>query len=65
MGKKLIIRALKPLQEDGCRHYWMIESPKGGITKGACKYCGEVKEFSGYGLWTKGDISLELNISTG
>ena len=63
MGKKLKITALKPVQKDDCCHYWIIESPREGISKGACRYCGVVKEFIGYGLWTKGDASLELNIS--
>jgi hypothetical protein len=32
----------------GCAHYWVIESPKGPISRGACKYCGAVSEFSNY-----------------
>lgn len=64
MGKKLKITALKPLQKDNCRHYWIVEGPKGGISEGVCKFCGVVKRFKGYGLWTKGDTSLELNINT-
>ena len=64
MDKKLKIIDLKPLQKERCCHYWIVRSPEGGISKGACKYCAEVKEFSGYGLWTKGDTSVELNIGT-
>jgi len=32
----------------GCAHYWIIESPQGPISKGVCKYCGAVSEFSNY-----------------
>jgi hypothetical protein len=32
----------------GCSHYWVIESPEGPISKGVCKYCGAVSEFSNY-----------------
>jgi len=64
MGKQLKITALKPLQKDNCRHYWIIEGPQGGISKGECKFCGIVKEFVNSGLWTKGDTSLEINTNT-
>lgn len=32
----------------GCAHYWIIESPQGPVSKGLCKYCGAVSEFSNY-----------------
>ena len=32
----------------GCAHYWIIESPQGPVSKGVCKYCGAVSEFSNY-----------------
>ena len=31
--------------EDGCRHYWIIESANGSTSKGVCKFCGVKKEF--------------------
>jgi len=32
----------------GCAHYWIIESPQGPVSKGVCRYCGAVSEFSNY-----------------
>ena len=29
-----------------CSHHWIIETPKGPVSKGRCKLCGEEKEFS-------------------
>ena len=34
---------------DKCRHYWIIESPKGPTSRGLCKFCGAEKEF--YNSW--------------
>jgi hypothetical protein len=31
-----------------CRHYWIIESPGGPISKGVCRLCGAVSEFRNY-----------------
>lgn len=31
-----------------CTHYWVIESPHGPTSMGACKLCGAVSEFSNY-----------------
>ncbi len=28
-----------------CRHHWLIESPRGALSKGRCKVCGEEREF--------------------
>jgi hypothetical protein len=28
-----------------CRHHWLIESPHGATSWGACKLCGERREF--------------------
>jgi hypothetical protein len=63
MDNKLEISALNPLQEEKCNHYWVIGSPEDGVSHGYCKHCGVAKEFKGYGLWTKGDTSLERNIN--
>lgn len=31
--------------EVSCRHYWIIESADGPVSKGVCKFCGEKREF--------------------
>jgi hypothetical protein len=31
--------------EPRCRHYWIIESPRGATSKGVCKLCGASREF--------------------
>lgn len=28
-----------------CRHHWIIESPKGALSNGRCKICGEERQF--------------------
>ena len=37
--------AQEPDGQDECRHYWLIESPNGPISRGACKFCGAEKDF--------------------
>ena len=35
-------------KEDGasiCRHYWVIESPRGPVSTGVCRVCSERREF--------------------
>lgn len=32
----------------GCRHFWVIETPNGPVSRGVCRLCGEKKEFSNY-----------------
>ncbi|MBI2935719.1 MAG: hypothetical protein HYY31_02760 [Chloroflexi bacterium] len=32
----------------GCKHYWVIDSPTGPVSKGVCKLCGEKREFKNY-----------------
>jgi hypothetical protein len=34
-----------PVQIDGCRHHWVIETPRGALSSGRCKVCGEEREF--------------------
>ena len=48
-----------------CQHHWLIETPRGAISNGHCKRCGEEREFrnsatdhlwetesgSGYNAW--------------
>ena len=31
-----------------CAHHWFIEEPKGPMSKGVCKLCGEQQEFANY-----------------
>lgn len=28
-----------------CVHHWVLESPSGPISQGACKKCGQIREF--------------------
>ncbi len=29
-----------------CVHFWIIESPDGRTSRGICKYCGTINDFS-------------------
>jgi len=29
-----------------CKHYWIIEAPSGPVSKGVCRLCGAVRQFS-------------------
>jgi len=54
-----------PADIGACRHHWIIESPRGALSDGRCKICGEERQFrnsasdyiwdddssSGYGRW--------------
>jgi hypothetical protein len=31
--------------EPTCQHHWVIESPRGALSSGRCKVCGEIREF--------------------
>ena len=49
------------LEAPTCRHQWLIETPAGPSSKGACRLCGEQREFQNYiegSAWGY-DISLE------
>jgi len=48
MMNKLEAAPRNPAEKAKCRHYWIIESPNGPTSRGVCKYCGTVKEFSNY-----------------
>ena len=38
--------ALEETQErPGCQHYWVLEPPKGTVSKGVCRSCGERRDF--------------------
>jgi len=45
---KLKAEPRNPKEKAKCKHYWIIESPKGPTSRGVCKYCGAKKEFSNY-----------------
>jgi len=45
-----------------CRHQWIIDSPAGPSSKGACRRCGAEREFMNYiegSTWGGYDVSLE------
>ena len=37
--------AAAPLEVSGCRHHWLIEAPRGTLSTGRCKRCGEERQF--------------------
>ena len=70
MGKGTITeerpQAEASVEAPTCRHHWLIERPRGALSKGRCKICGEEREFRnsasdyvweddktspGYGTW--------------
>ena len=36
-----------------CNHHWVIDPPAGPVSKGACRSCGEERDFLNYieGAW--------------
>jgi len=68
MMNKLEAAPRNPAEKAKCRHYWIIESPNGPTSRGVCKYCGTVKEFSNYPPYSSWDedrsTSGELSGST-
>jgi hypothetical protein len=34
-----------PVEAITCRHHWVIETPRGALSNGRCKRCGEEREF--------------------
>ena len=32
----------------GCQHYWVLDSPAGPISTGACRSCGQERDFPNY-----------------
>ncbi len=34
-----------PVEAGACRHHWLIESPRGALSNGRCKVCGERRQF--------------------
>lgn len=68
MGKASVIEDSQPQAEAPevtCQHHWIIETPRGALSQGRCKRCGEEREFrnsatdhlwedesgSGYNAW--------------
>jgi hypothetical protein len=70
MGKTATIekKTIQPeaeKQESTCQHHWVIATPRGAMSEGRCKRCGEEREFrnsahdyvwegdsgSGYNAW--------------
>lgn len=50
-GKTTAIK--EPVRNRGtqrrCKHYWLIESPRGPISQGVCKFCGMRRRFDNLG----------------
>jgi len=41
--------ALEATQErSACLHHWLLDSPAGPVSKGACRSCGEERDFPNY-----------------
>jgi len=34
-----------PAEVGACRHHWIIEAPRGALSAGRCKLCGEERQF--------------------
>ena len=49
MAKSQVIEERKPelVEAEGpvCQHHWVIASPRGALSEGRCKRCGEEREF--------------------
>ena len=45
-----------------CTHHWVIEPASGGDSKGKCKKCKRVREFSNSG-WTSNKASWSSSLS--
>lgn len=50
-----------------CQHHWLIETPRGAMSKGRCKRCGSEREFRNSAndyVW-EDDSSLSYNALSG
>jgi hypothetical protein len=51
MSKAQVIEKTRPtaavdtIEAPTCQHHWRIESPRGAMSMGVCKRCGEEREF--------------------
>ena len=45
--RKTVTEVVVPQVSEGptCQHHWIIESPRGALSLGHCKVCGEDREF--------------------
>jgi len=48
MVQKQATISKKPVAQQECHHYWIIETPAGPASQGRCKLCGARKEFRNY-----------------
>lgn len=48
MTKKRVATTEECVVKQKCRHYWIIESAEGPVSKGICKFCGARKEFNNF-----------------
>lgn len=37
--------AVAPVEVGGCQHHWIIDTPRGAMSDGRCKVCGEERQF--------------------
>ena len=37
--------ATTTIEQPSCQHHWVIASPRGAMSEGRCKRCGEEREF--------------------
>ena len=43
--EKKAAAATTTIEQPSCKHHWVIASPRGAMSGGRCKRCGEVREF--------------------
>ena len=46
MANKLKEASRETAAEKECRHYWIIDSAEGPVSRGVCKFCGTESNFS-------------------
>ena len=56
MRQKNVMTEALPVN-DGCRHYWVIETPEGLKSRGICRLCGKEHDF--YNSWRYMEITGE------
>ena len=44
-AKKAPAAATTTIEQPSCKHHWVIASPRGALSGGRCKRCGEEREF--------------------
>ena len=60
MRAKVKVAPAEQMVNGDCRHYWVIDSPKGPTSLGVCRFCGAEKEFQNFmpELMWEGDQSF-------